>query len=387
MANIYRLSRPHTDGFITYSEGCQDDVNKCVWSALGWDEKADMRQVLREYARYYLGPEVEEAFADGLLALEQNWQGPVWKNSGIDATLKKFQAAERSASPALKLNWRWQQGLYRAYYDAYVRARLDGKAAPSAAEALQELWKPPAVMDLRARILELAEALFQSVRMQLSVPKYQAIAIERGANLDRIDAPLTDAAYLKRRLAEIQKLPDPAVRVAARTALERRTDPGPGGFYDDLGDPEQQPHLVPGVGAKDDPAFYRTPLVSFAGRGDGPPPTWPRAWWHHVEPLFDAPLQLRYEKLDPAATYRVRAVYVTESRPAKLRLMADERHEIHGYELRPFELLEFPVPHAATSDGTLTLTWTKDPGRGGSGRGAGVAEVWLLKTPPASAKP
>src|SRR5262249_1150919 len=30
-ANIFRLSRPHTIGFITYSEGCHDDVNKCVW--------------------------------------------------------------------------------------------------------------------------------------------------------------------------------------------------------------------------------------------------------------------------------------------------------------------------------------------------------------------
>src|SRR5262249_41565478 len=46
MANIYRLSRPHTAGFITYSEGCHDDVNKCIWSALGWDETADVREIL-----------------------------------------------------------------------------------------------------------------------------------------------------------------------------------------------------------------------------------------------------------------------------------------------------------------------------------------------------
>src|SRR5262249_35260469 len=119
MANIFRLSRPHTAGFLTYSEGCHDDVNKVVWSALGWDERADVREILREYGRYFIDPAYAERFADGLLALEKNWEGPVLKNAGIDAALREFQALEQSASPAVKLNWRFQQALYRAYYDAY----------------------------------------------------------------------------------------------------------------------------------------------------------------------------------------------------------------------------------------------------------------------------
>jgi hypothetical protein len=73
MAQIIRQSRPHTNGFLSYSEGCHDDVNKIVWSALGWDDKADVREVLREYSRYFIGPAFEERFADGLLQLEKNW--------------------------------------------------------------------------------------------------------------------------------------------------------------------------------------------------------------------------------------------------------------------------------------------------------------------------
>ena len=88
-----------TVGFITYSEGCHDDVNKIVWSALGWDEKADVEEVLREYGRYFIGPTLGDRFADGLLALEQNWEGPVLENAGIDETLKQFQAMERDAGP------------------------------------------------------------------------------------------------------------------------------------------------------------------------------------------------------------------------------------------------------------------------------------------------
>jgi len=61
-------------------------------------------------------------------------------------------------------------------------------------------------IELRARVFELAEALFQSIRMQLSVRRYQAISVGRGANLDEIDKPLNHALNLKNRFEEIRKL-------------------------------------------------------------------------------------------------------------------------------------------------------------------------------------
>jgi hypothetical protein len=404
MVSIYRLSRPQTAGFITYSEGCHDDVNKCVWSALGWDERADVRGVLREYARYFIGPAFEERFADGLLALEKNWEGPVLRNAGIDVTLKEFQALEKAAGPREKLNWRFQQALYRAYYDGYARARLrhetalveaavvklgearslGSQRAMAEAEAiLDRAGTDPATAALRARIFELAEALFQSIRAQLSVPRYQAIAVERGANLDTIDFPLTNAGWLRHQFAAVRKLPAEAERLARLDAVLNRTDPGPGGFYDDLGDPERQPHLVRGVGSVKDPAFFATPLVGFGFRWPGPDTTRPRAWWQHAEALYDAPLTLRYTGLDPAAAYRVRVVYGGERRGAGIRLVAGGRFQVHGYLSRSYEPLEFDIPAAATGQGELTLAWTQEPGGGGNGRGCQVAEVWLLRKPPA----
>ena len=41
----------------------------------------------------------------------------------------------------------------------------------------------------------------------------------------------------------------------ALSAIVHWTDPGPGGFYDDLGNPARQPHLVRGPGYQKDPAF------------------------------------------------------------------------------------------------------------------------------------
>jgi hypothetical protein len=371
-----------------------------VWSALGWDERTDVHEVLRQYARFFIGPAFEERFADGLFGLEKNWVGPVLENEGIEETLARFRLMERDASPAVKLNWRFQQALYRAYYDGYVRARLrhetdadaaarvrlrDAKAAGSPkamaeAEAiLDRMAKEPPARALRARTGELAEALFQSIRAQLSVPKYQAIAVERGATLDTIDTPLTDIAWLKKQLAEVRKLPDEPARLARLEAILNRTEPGPGGFYDDLGDPKRQPHLVRGTSWEKDPAFYASPFVGFGFRGAGAGDI-PRAWWHHAETLYDQPLALRYDGLDPKVRYRVRVVYGRERGAAKVQLTANDQ-EVHAYLAKPHEELEFDVPAGATAGGDLTLTWTKERGAGGTGRGCQVAEVWLLRKP------
>src|SRR4051812_17866856 len=176
---------------------------------------------------------------------------------------------ERSASPPDLLNWRFQQALYRAYYDAYLRDRLIAETAQES-EALAVLRQAgrigaleateraeailgrastdPASPDRRARVHELAEALFQSVRMQLSVARYKAIATWRGASLDTIDAPLNNRAWLEGQFAELRKLDREEDRLRSIDAILRRTDPGPGSFYDDLGDSVRQPHLVLGPG-------------------------------------------------------------------------------------------------------------------------------------------
>src|SRR5439155_15911044 len=67
--------------------------------------------------------------------------------------------------------------------------------------------------DLRARVFELAEALYQSIRMQLSVERYQAIAVGRGANLDTIDVPLNNRLWLRQRFAELRRLDQEAARL------------------------------------------------------------------------------------------------------------------------------------------------------------------------------
>src|SRR5262249_13949395 len=51
---IFHKTQSDTIGFVTYSEGCNDDVNKCVWSALGWDPATSVTNILRQYGRYFI---------------------------------------------------------------------------------------------------------------------------------------------------------------------------------------------------------------------------------------------------------------------------------------------------------------------------------------------
>jgi hypothetical protein len=399
MAQIFRVTtRPHAFGYLTYSEGCNDDVNKAVWSALGWNPDADVREVLRDYGRYFIGAKQVDEFADGMLALEKNWQGAVLTNKSIETTWLAFRAMEQSAAPQEKLNWRFQQGVYRACYDAYVSRRLqhetqleekamgrlreaarDGSLAAikEAEEMLDRAVTQPVAVDLRARLFELAEALFQSIRMQLSVERYAGMS-GRGNNLDDLDQPLNNAQWLKRRFAEIRNLAGEEERLHALDEIVNWTDPGPGGFYDDPGNPARQPHLARGAGWENDPGFFATPQVGFTDRVFKGLPL-PLAWWTSAESLYDSTLRMRYTGLDRSSRYRLRVVYGRYKNSAKVRLLADDTMEVHPWLQKEAERLEFDVPSAATADGELTLTWLPEPGRGENGRVLEVAEVWLLK--------
>jgi hypothetical protein len=291
---IFKETQPHTVGFITYSEGCNDDVNKAVWSALGWDPEADIHEALKQYSRYFIGDRYSAGFADGLFALERNWHGPLLTNGGVYTTLQQFQDMERTAGPQEKVNWRFQQALYRAYYDAYIRARLlhesnleeraldrlrqaqsigSALAIQKAEEILDKAVTEQVAEQWDSRVYDLAEALFQSIRMQLSVKRYHAIAVGRGANLDTLEVPLNNRMWMESQFAAVRKLADEPARLQAIDELLHWTDPGPGGFYDDLGNLTQQPHLLRGEDSE-------SGMVGF-----GYLPEYRSSWWTVAEAL------------------------------------------------------------------------------------------------------
>lgn len=400
---IFRAAKPENyKGFITYSEGVNDDVNKIIWSALGWNPDAEVTEILRDYGRYFIGAGHADDFAQALLGLEKNWRGALISNQGVYTHHAIFQEIERNAPPRVKLNWRFQMALYRSYYDAYTRSRLiyeshledlalgtlrrarelgAGEAMKTARQILARASSERVSQDWRQRIFELAEALFQSIRMQLSVDKYHAIATIRGANLDLVDSPLNNRFWLEDQFARIEKIEGEEARIREILSLTDWENPGPGGFYDDLGNPENQSHVVASHNYAKDPNSFHSPFAGLPGGYSLEMERivkWRTSWKTYMQTIYGLPLEMRYENLDPDARYQVKVTYIEDE---KIRLTAGNGLLVHDYLLpavNPAPVV-FDVPAEAVRNGSLSLRWNIDPNGMGPGRGCSVAEVWLIR--------
>jgi len=248
-----------------------------------------------------------------------------------------------------------------------------------AEEILDQSATRPIGTAWQRRIYQLAEALFQSIHMQLSVPLYYAQSEVRGANLDGLDYPLNDSPWLKDQFSCIRTLTDEGERQGQIRQITEWTNPGPGGYYLDLSNAYACPYIVPGSPYDDDPGFYDSPMRRF--------PYWKmplpirRAWRGYTGALNDKPFKLCFPNLDPVSHYRVRVVYSDTEEEIKVRLVANETIEIHPFieKKMPPQPLEFDIPWEATRQGSLELALFRQPGKGGLGAGQEISEIWIIK--------
>jgi hypothetical protein len=400
--SIYHHFESLHSGFVTYSEGVNDDVNKIVWSQLGWSSKTPVDTILSEYASFFLhrGGIQRQLAVNAIKGLEDNWLGPLEMNPQIPRTVQTLETLQRESTPIqTEGNGAWEMLLYRGIYDDYLQrklrrerkseaealAALDANTGPSAgrvavARKMLDGSAPDAMeQSEHDRLFTLAGLLFHNIGIQLSVKLYGASNWERGANLDRVDTPLIESAWLNHAMDEALKLPGETARTAALHRIAHWSEPSPRAIYDDLGDPAAEPHLVRGAVWQSDPEMYETAVDGIADRtlADG----WRLSWLDYAETLYETRLELKYNGLDPRRSYLLRVTYAGEDYALPLRLVANGSVEIHPARLRKSnpETVEFSIPERAVADGKLSLSWIGPDGSGGSGRGRQVAEVWLLE--------
>ena len=379
-AKIHNRYAPLTDGFLSYSDGVHDDVNKDIWSQMSWNPEKDVRQVLAEYSRFYFGSSVGEAGADGILALERNWVGPVEENGGIETTFAFWQNLE-SKHPELKGNWRWQQLVMRSYYDTYVKRRkayeqnLEKEANRILAQAgktgsdnaMQEALsvvnkadKEPISPELRQKIVDYCEALFQSIGMQTSVKKYNASGEERGAILDFIDYPLNNRWWLADEFAKIRKMSTEKEKLDRLEIIRTWENPGPGSYYDNIS------NISKGIHAK----TTTEDATDFAWWDDG------MSRRRLSTQLFQNFPRLEYADLDPNGHYVIRIAGFGE---ALLRVNGERIAPTiynKGYE----EFKEFPLTPKYVSSGKLEVTFDQPEESKLNWRSQSkVSDIWLLK--------
>ncbi|MGB2865599.1 MAG: hypothetical protein WBC05_19875 [Sedimentisphaerales bacterium] len=403
---IHNVLDEFAGGSISYSEGINDDLNKFIWSDQDWDPETPVIETLREYGRLFIHPDVSEGIAHGILALERNWQGPLIANKSVEITLKQWKNMENQLPADVVKNYRFQMGLLRAYYDAYIRERLihetvlesearevlrdaaiitSREKMEAAQSVLNQTWAKPVAQDYKERCWEIADHLYDTIGSQTSVKKHKAQP-GRGDFMDYIDTPLNNAIWLLSQFEKIRQAKDEQARLVSIDKLLNRDNAGLGGFYDNLGPSVETRRLAEYPAWQEDPGSLRSPRVSFGAglRGqewvhtvqakglDGS--AIPLAWMNQITTLYETPLSVVYENLDPYSNYTLRVAYTGRFR-ARIQLMADDKFQIHEMrETGTTPISEFPVPNEVTRDGRLKLTWTCPEGE----RGAQVAELWLI---------
>ncbi|MCX8065894.1 MAG: hypothetical protein N3G21_12105 [Candidatus Hydrogenedentes bacterium] len=390
-AYIHNWFQPYCDGFITYSDGIHDDVNKVVWSASGWDPSQNVREILYEYCNVFFGTGIAELAVEGILALEKNWRGPAIDNGSIEGTLLIWQKLEEMA-PKLKDNWRWQLCLVRAYYDAYVRRRLvyetklEGEASEILINAkefgseraidmangiLLRAITEPVAPDLRKKIEKLFDDLFKSIGLQSSVEKYGASGGERGASLDYLDIPLNNRWWLEDEFVKISNLHREEEKLKRLCELGKWEKPGYGSFYDDVGNTAKSPRIKRCEAPVTNPAEEAWPE--------------PTLWWFEegksrkrlswLSSLEEG--EALYQGLNPDKAYRVSftgygipQIFVDGEKVSKEDEKILELGEVRSYA----------IPQEAVEDREIVLKWRLHPSdfRKNWRQRSRICEIWLI---------
>jgi len=404
---IHNSLDQYANGSLSYSEGINDDINKFIWSAQDWDPNTPVIETLREYSRLFIHPDIDDDLAQAVLALEKNWQGPLIENHDVETTLRQWQAMEKDYPSDITGNYRFQMGLLRATYDAYIKARLVNETALEmkarlvlekaetlgseqalleAENFLKQKFTKPVAGEYRDRCWQIADDLFEKIGSQTSVQRYKAQP-GRGDFMDYIDRPLNDAVWLLWQIRKIREMGDEWQRLSAIRTMLGRTDPGPGGLYINLGGDDRPACVDRYPEWKEDPGGLLSPRVSFGvglkgeewihtveAKGFDGSAT-PLAWMNQLTTLYETPLSLLFEDLDPSSTYTLKVAYTGRFR-ARIQLTADDIFTIHDLiKTGTTPVMTFEIPKEATKDSRLKLTWTCGEGE----RGAQLAEIWLIR--------
>ena len=396
MAKIHNATRRGTVGFLPYNHtGCYNDLNKFVWSAMGWDPAAKVSDVLYDYARVFFAYDfkghsglaggagyalsskdaiIDAASRDvarGLLLLEENWTGHLADNTSAEAALKLWKKIAANMGGVGK-NWRLELFLYKAVLDAQVKRKYDAEmqCRRRAYEALKRAETSGVAAAVKKARTELAkiDTEFQSKTAFKQELRSFGLTDKFGdldEVLDNIYSSLADRKWLEKQLDAVTTLAD-------IDKILNYEDPGPGGFYDNLGVVGAQPHLVRQKTWQQDPGFVHSPIEWL----DHKPGSDRRgSQLTHATCRYGTPLLMRWEQLDHDAAYHINVVYHGPFGP-QFTCKTDDGYLIHGSRGNTDSTaVSYGIPQAATSDGVLQLQWQLT----NEVRGVSVTEIWLIK--------
>ncbi len=297
----------------------------------------------------------------------------------IGETLASWKKMEIE-NPQLSSNWRWQQLVMRAYYDAYIQDRLTyeknleieaykilanaktigaDKAMKDALWLIQKADRKFVSQDLKQKVFQYAEDLFHSVGAQTSVQKYNASGGERGAVLDYIDHPLNNRWWLEDEFKKISEFKTEEEKLAKLEFIRTYEFPVEESFYDNISSADAR-HVT---SETDDAIDYLWENNGFSRK-------------RLSTQLFQFTPALEYDELDSNSDYLIRVSGYGE---ALLRANG-ERLKPTKYEKGYEQFKEFPLPKDLIKESKLKITFdTPDEEHLNWRQQSRITDVWILK--------
>lgn len=395
MRDIYLANRTHTVGSLPYNHtGTYNDLNKFVWSFAGWNPEASVEEILKVYAKVFFAHDfikhprgknvkdlskeefindVTNYVAEGLQLLEENWTGPLENNTSTEEALAYWQKiADCTGGP--DKNWRVEMFLYKARIDAQIKRKYDlelqlEKEAYDLLRKADEVGLENSIAKAMDKLEEI-DSDFQSkeeFHKELDKMGLSDKFGDRDEIVDNLYTSFNDRYWIEDKLEECKNLED-------LQSILRYEDAGDDGFYDNLGVPGEQPHLVGQYRWQEDPGFIHSP-IEWVDPDDDPDQR--HSQLTHALTRYKTPLKMKWCNLDKTAEYRIRVVY---NGPFDIRIKCktDDGHIVHDFiEKSGEDILSFSIPAASTADGNLMLLWSQDTSD--IMRGVSVSEIWLEK--------
>jgi hypothetical protein len=369
--NFHKVGREilhYALGDMHYSEGMHDDFNKWFWYRLLWNPHQDAESITREYCRYWFGPEAADEMTEAIFLMEQTLERSVADNPGIVEAVELVRSAgAKIPENLLETDYRWRIISQKALMDRYIQLTVQrGEALKDEAGRIlarvEDSDNPRAKLTAAAKVLEKPadtpemNAVMQEAR-KLGEESNEIVGYRVPATFIVEEYDLAEVGWWKKTLEKALADGDNSkMKNAAKMILDYE-NPGEGGFYDNLGWPNDPEHLVRGE--------WLWGFMPFPGPAK-------QSHYSLAYSMFEARgVSLAYEGLDSTAQYVVRisiGVHLDEGEAAdmlrnielKEGLLADGQVISEAFAIPRGDVTyrEFDVPREVTKDGKLEITLT-----------------------------
>jgi hypothetical protein len=364
--HFYRVARDvlhYADGDMFYSEGMHDDFNKWLWFRMLWDPNLALDDIVREYCRYWFGPDAEGSMAEAIYLMERTLERPVIGNGDISRAMDLVLEAKGSIpSNLLDRDYRWRIMAQKALLDRYIQLKLE-RGEELKREASILLDEARVNDEPSARIAAALSVLGREIRTpdmesimnrirDLGRESNSMIGYREPAYFDVDEFDITEIGWWRASLRGAIETGDADRMRNAAAMLLAYDDPGEGGYYEGIGWLDEPVHLV----------LEETILGYFPVKG-------PALHSHHSMGYSwrkpGAHITFHFDGLDPDAHYMVRissGFHCEEMRgtmPGEVPQQLEANGEIVGESfpltLGEVRLFEFEIPRRLTAEGGLEL--------------------------------